>query len=60
MDRDGELVGGSLVSSSGEKILDDAVMSALFDAVPYPAMPEELPEETFKTTLPISIPAPQM
>jgi TonB family protein len=60
VDRDGELVGGSLVSSSGEKILDDAVMSALFDAVPYPAMPEELPEETFKTTLPISIPAPQM
>lgn len=60
VDRDGELVGGSLVSSSGEKILDDAVMSALFDAVPYPAMPEELPEETFNTTLPISIPAPQM
>ncbi|HEY9029864.1 MAG TPA: TonB family protein [Kangiella sp.] len=60
VDRDGELVGGSLVSSSGEKILDDAVMSALFDAVPYPAMPEELPEESFNTTLPISIPAPQM
>lgn len=60
VDRSGELVGGSLVSSSGEKILDDAVMSALFDAVPYPVMPEELPEQTFKTTLPISIPAPQM
>lgn len=60
VDRTGELVGGSLVSSSGEKILDDAVMSALFDAVPYPAMPEDLPEQTFKTTLPISIPAPQM
>lgn len=60
VDRDGELVSGSLVSSSGEKILDDAVMSALFDAVPYPAMPEDLPEETFNTTLPISIPAPQM
>lgn len=60
VDREGELVSGSLVSSSGEKILDDAVMSALFDAVPYPAMPEDLPEESFNTTLPISIPAPQM
>ncbi|AKE52256.1 TonB family protein [Kangiella geojedonensis] len=60
VDRDGELVGGSLVSSSGEKILDDAVMNALFDSVPFPAMPENLPGETFKTTVSISIPAPQM
>lgn len=60
VDKDGELVGGSLTQSSGEKILDDAVMSALFDAVPYPAMPADLPEETFKVTLSISIPAPQM
>ena len=60
VDRDGQLVGGSLVNSSGEKILDDAVMNALFDSVPFPAMPEELPGETFKTTVSISIPAPQM
>ncbi|GAA4365184.1 TonB family protein [Kangiella marina] len=60
VDREGQLVGGSLVSSSGEKILDDAVMNALFDSVPFPAMPENLPGETFKTTVSISIPAPQM
>lgn len=60
VDREGQLVGGSLVSSSGEKILDDAVMNALFDSVPFPAMPEELPGDTFKTTVSISIPAPQM
>lgn len=60
VDRDGQLVGGSLVSSSGEKILDDAVMGALFDSVPFPSMPEEMPEETFKTTVSISIPAPEM
>ncbi|WP_223669176.1 TonB family protein [Kangiella shandongensis] len=60
VDREGQLVGGSLVSSSGEKILDDAVMAALFDSVPFPSMPEELPEETFKTTVSISIPAPEM
>ncbi|RDX37478.1 energy transducer TonB [Kangiella sp. HD9-110m-PIT-SAG07] len=60
VDREGLLVGGSLVSSSGEKILDDAVMNALFDSVPFPAMPEDLPGETFKTTVSISIPAPQM
>jgi colicin import membrane protein len=60
VDREGDLVGGALVSSSGEKILDDAVMNALFDSVPFPAMPEDLPGETFKTTVSISIPAPQM
>jgi len=60
VDREGQLVGGSLVKSSGEKILDDAVMRALFDSVPFPAIPEDLPGETFKTTVSISIPAPQM
>lgn len=60
VDRDGQLVGGSLVSSSGEKILDDAVMNALFDSVPFPEMPADLPSETFKTTVSISIPAPQL
>lgn len=60
VDRDGQLVGGSLVSSSGEKILDDAVMSALFDSVPFPAMPDDLPGETFNTTVSITIPAPQL
>jgi TonB family protein len=60
VDREGQLVGGSLVKSSGEKILDDAVMNALFDSVPFPSMPEDLPGETFKTTVSISIPAPQM
>lgn len=60
VDREGDLVGGALVSSSGEKILDDAVMNALFDSVPFPGMPEDLPGETFKTTVSISIPAPQM
>ncbi|AOE50061.1 chalcone isomerase family protein [Kangiella sediminilitoris] len=60
VDREGLLVGGSLVSSSGEKILDDAVMNALFDSVPFPSMPEDLPGETFKTTVSISIPAPEM
>lgn len=60
LDRDGQLVGGELVESSGEKILDDAVMNALFDSVPFPSMPEDLPGETFKTTVSISIPAPQL
>ena len=60
VDREGALVGGSLTSSSGEDILDNAVMEALFDSNPFPAMPEGLPGETFKTTVSISIPAPQM
>lgn len=60
VNREGDLIGGALVSSSGEKILDDAVMNALFDSEPFPAMPEDLPGETFKTTVSISIPAPQM
>ncbi|WP_251360024.1 TonB family protein [Kangiella sp. TOML190] len=59
LDRDGDIVSGGLAGSSGEKILDDAVLKALFDAVPYPAMPNELEDETFSTTLSISIPAPK-
>ncbi|NVK21423.1 MAG: chalcone isomerase family protein [Kangiellaceae bacterium] len=60
VDRDGELVGGAVTSGSGEKILDDAVSQALFDAAPYPAMPKDLPEDTFKANFTVSIPAPQM
>ncbi|NVJ67009.1 MAG: TonB family protein [Gammaproteobacteria bacterium] len=58
VDRDGDLVSGGVVKSSGEKILDEAVQKALFDAVPFPAMPSELEDETFKTVLSIEIPAP--
>lgn len=59
IDRDGDLVSGSLAVSSGEKILDDAVLKAMFDAVPFPAMPSDLKGETFKTVLGIAIPAPK-
>lgn len=59
LDKSGDLVGGSIAKSSGEKILDNAISKALFDAEPYPAMPAELPEETFKINLTIDIPAPQ-
>ncbi len=58
VDRDGDLVSGGVVKSSGEKILDEAVQKALFDAVPFPAMPSELEDETFETVLSIEIPAP--
>ncbi len=58
IDRDGELVSGGVTKTSGEKILDEAVQKALFDAVPFPAMPSELEDETFSTVLPIEIPAP--
>lgn len=58
IDRDGDLISGSVVKSSGEKILDEAVQKALFDAVPFPAMPSELTDDTFSTVLSISIPAP--
>ncbi len=60
VDHDGDLVGGSVIKSSGERILDEAVEKALFDAVPFPAMPSELKEDTFSTVLSISIPAPTL
>lgn len=59
IDRDGDLVSGSLAKSSGEKILDEAVQKAMFDAVPFPAMPSDLEGETFKTVLNVAIPAPK-
>ncbi|MRX27067.1 TonB family protein [Kangiella sp. HZ709] len=58
VDRDGDLVSGGVTRSSGEKILDEAVQKALFDSVPFPAMPSELEDETFSTVLSIDIPAP--
>lgn len=59
IDRDGDLVSGNLEKGSGEKILDEAVQKAIFDAVPFPAIPSELEGETFSTVLTISIPAPK-
>lgn len=58
VDRDGDLVSGGVAKSSGEKILDEAVQKALFDAIPFPSMPSELEDETFTTVLSVSIPAP--
>ena len=43
-----------LVSSSGAEILDNAAISAVRNAAPFPALPKELRREQLQVELPMS------
>jgi protein TonB len=49
---DGELVAHRIVKSSGSKQLDNAAMASIERASPFPAIPDEVGEETIEVSVP--------
>ena len=49
--RNGILVDGRIVRSSGDPILDDLVLRTIRDAAPYPPLPETFPQDFFQAPI---------
>lgn len=49
---DGQLVSRQIVKSSGLKVLDDAALASIEKASPFPAIPDEVGEETIEVSVP--------
>lgn len=51
---DGELVDIKILKSSGSKVLDDAATESISRAAPFPPIPSELGEDTYKIKVPFT------
>jgi len=53
-DREGRLLNYHLLKGSSHRILDDAALTMLKQASPFPTVPDEMTNETFRFQLPIA------
>ncbi len=51
---DGELVDVSILKSSGSEVLDDAARESISRAAPFPPIPSELDQDTYKIKVPFT------
>ena len=53
VDKNGNMLGVEVVESTGERLLDRAMMDMVTKSMPLPALPPELPEDSYNIDVPV-------